>query len=187
MKNWTFSQIVSSVVILKFFFFPLQVEEGANLKCGIENGFSRIPWLGDFSSVNDSAAFQETDTWDIENINSSVGLSCTFEKLQQFDYFLSSFMTVAREFFLPTQRHTFGMVSDKSLLSSLGVEDSGSWSVMVHYSGCPSCSKILKEGDDLKSFLQMDKSIVREVNVSNMLFKPFFVHLFSVPLEFSTV
>ncbi|KAJ6419641.1 hypothetical protein OIU84_029707 [Salix udensis] len=72
-------------------------------------------------------------------------------------------MTDVREFFLPPERHRFGLVSEKSLLSPLGVEDSGSWSVVLYYNGCPSCSRILKEGDDMKRVLQMEKSIVTEL------------------------
>ncbi|KAJ6678161.1 TRANSPORTER putative (DUF179)-RELATED [Salix viminalis] len=64
---------------------------------------------------------------------------------------------------LPPERHRFGLVSEKSLLSPLGVEDSGSWSVVLYYNGCPSCSRILKEGDDMKRVLQMEKSIVTEL------------------------
>ncbi|KDP43283.1 hypothetical protein JCGZ_24204 [Jatropha curcas] len=34
---------------------------------------------------------------------------------------------------------------------------------MLYFNGCPSCSKILKEGDDLKAVLLMDESIVTEL------------------------
>ncbi|KAJ9178705.1 hypothetical protein P3X46_010565 [Hevea brasiliensis] len=133
--------------------------EMASLKCSIQDGFGVIPWLSEFSSANGSAPLLETD-----NVKPTVGLSsCTFEEFQQFDSFLSGFMNVAREFFLPSERCRFGLVSERSLLPSLGVGDSGSWSTMLYFNGCPSCSKILKEGDDLKKVLLMDESIVTEL------------------------
>ncbi|RVW59683.1 hypothetical protein CK203_101039 [Vitis vinifera] len=115
--------------------------QNEKLNCGIENGFNDIPWLGDFSRVNDSDPYLET-----ENITPGVKLSCTIEEFKKFDFFLSKFMTVAGEFFLPLERQRFGLVSNRSLLSSLDIGDSGSWFAMVYFAGCPSCSKILKEG-----------------------------------------
>uniref|UniRef100_A0A6N2LKR3 Thioredoxin domain-containing protein n=1 Tax=Salix viminalis TaxID=40686 RepID=A0A6N2LKR3_SALVM len=136
--------------------------ENGEMKCGMENGLGGIPWLGEFASVNDSAPLQETDSQDSVDLKPGA-VSCSLEESQKFDSFFSSFMTDVREFFLPPERHRFGLVSEKSLLSPLGVEDSGSWSVMLYYSGCPSCSRILKEGDDMKRVLQMEKSIVTEL------------------------
>lgn len=132
--------------------------QNEKLNCGIENGFNDIPWLGDFSRVNDSDPYLET-----ENITPGVKLSCTIEEFKQFDFFLSKFMTVAGEFFLPLERQRFGLVSNRSLLSSLDIGDSGSWFAMVYFAGCPSCSKILKEGDDLRSVLQTQNSLVAEM------------------------
>ncbi|GAV66933.1 DUF179 domain-containing protein, partial [Cephalotus follicularis] len=132
--------------------------ENGKLKCGIENGFSGIPWLGDFCMLNDSDPFRSTET-----IKPGVGMSCTFEEFKQFDSFFSKFMTIAREHFLPPERHRFGMVSEASLISSLGVRDPGSWSAMLYFTGCPSCSKILKESNDIKSALKMDSSLVKEL------------------------
>ncbi|XP_011008727.1 PREDICTED: uncharacterized protein LOC105114027 isoform X2 [Populus euphratica] len=135
--------------------------ENGEMKCGMENGLRGIPWLGEFASVNDSAPLQETDSGDVDLKPSAV--SCSLEEFQKFDSFFSSFMTDVREFFLPPEKHRFGLVSEKSMLSPLGVGDSGSWSVMLYYNGCPSCSSILKEGDDMKRVLQMEKSIVTEL------------------------
>lgn len=73
-------------------------------------------------------------------------------------------MTVARELFLPPEMLRFGLVSERSLLPFLGVEDSSPWLVMLYHAGCPTCSKILKEGDDLKTFIQLDKPVVTEVS-----------------------
>lgn len=72
-------------------------------------------------------------------------------------------MNIAREFFLPPERHRFGLISERSMLSSLGLEDSGSWLAVLYFAGCPSCFKILEEEDDIENFLQMDKSVVMEV------------------------
>ncbi|KAH7569793.1 hypothetical protein JRO89_XS05G0001000 [Xanthoceras sorbifolium] len=134
--------------------------ENGNLKCGIGNGFGGIPWLGEFSSANDSDPFQET-----QNMMSGVGLSCNFKEFQQFESFYSKFMTAAREFFLPPERHRFGLVSERSLLQYLGIEDSDSWLAILYLAGCPDCSKILKEGSDLKDALQMNNEVVAEVNL----------------------
>ncbi|XP_075658409.1 uncharacterized protein LOC142628234 isoform X3 [Castanea sativa] len=128
------------------------------LKCGVENSFNGLPWLGQFSSVNETASFKE-----VENVSSSVLSSCTLQEFQQFDSFFSKFMIVAREFFLAPERHRFGLVSERSMLSSLGIEDSSSWLALLHVAACPTCSRILKEEDDLKDVLQMDSSVVMEL------------------------
>ncbi|CAK7337957.1 unnamed protein product [Dovyalis caffra] len=136
--------------------------ENGEMKCGMENGFGGIPWLGEFASVNDNASLQETDSQDAVDLKPGAG-SCSLEEFQKFDSFFSSFMTVVREFFLPPEKHRFGWVLERSLLSPLDVGDLGSWSVMLYYNGCPSCSRILKEGDGMKRVLQMEKSIVTEL------------------------
>ncbi|KAM4120022.1 hypothetical protein ACJW30_03G102300 [Castanea mollissima] len=128
------------------------------LKCGVENSFNGVPWLGQFSSVNETASFKE-----VENVSSSVLSSCTLQEFQQFDSFFSKFMIVAREFFLAPERHRFGLVSERSMLSSLGIEDSSSWLALLHVAACPTCSRILKEEDDLKDVLQMDSAVVMEL------------------------
>ncbi|KAM3705711.1 hypothetical protein ACJW31_03G100200 [Castanea mollissima] len=128
------------------------------LKCGVENSFNGVPWLGQFSSVNETASFKE-----VENVSSSVLSSCTLQEFQQFDSFFSKFMIVAREFFLDPERHRFGLVSERSMLSSLGIEDSSSWLALLHVAACPTCSRILKEEDDLKDVLQMDSAVVMEL------------------------
>lgn len=103
-------------------------------------------------------------------MSSNVVSSCTLQEFQQFDSFFSKFMIIAREFFLPPGRHRFGLVLERSMLSSLGLEDSGSWLAMLYIAGCPSCSKILEKEDDLKTFLQMDNSVVMEVILTSLLF-----------------
>lgn len=134
-----------------------EVEHG-KLMCGTENGMGGIPWLMEFSSVNDSDTF-----WDTDDVNFGLALPCTLENFQQFDQFFSKFIAIAREFLLPPERNRFGLITERSLLSSIGIGDSGSWSVMLHSAGCPTCSKIVKEADEVKGALQMDNSIVAEL------------------------
>ena len=146
--------------------FPSFLKSGdERLECGVENSFNGVPWLGQFSSVNETASFME-----VENVSSGVMSSCTLQEFQQFDSFFSKFMIVAREFFLAPERHRFGLVSERSMLSSLGLEDSSSWLAVLHVAGCPTCSRILKEEDDLKDVLQMDSSVVMEVILISLLF-----------------
>lgn len=146
--------------------FPSFLKSGDEiLKCGVENSFNGVPWLGQFSSVNETASFEE-----VENVSSGVISSCTLQEFQQFESFFSKFMNVAREFFLAPERHRFGLVSERSMLSSLGLEDSSSWLAVLHVAGCPTCSRILKEEDDLKDILQMDSSVVTEVILISLLF-----------------
>ncbi|KAK3023567.1 hypothetical protein RJ639_044952 [Escallonia herrerae] len=129
-----------------------------NMRCGLGNEFSGIPWLGEFTPLNESD-FQEA-----ESMRSNNGGSCSFEEFQRYESFLSRFTTAVRDFFLPPERLRFGLISKKSLLSSLGVEDSGSWLMMLYSAGCPSCSKFLKEEDDLKSVLEKHASTVTEAS-----------------------
>jgi hypothetical protein len=110
-------------------------------------------------------------------VSSDVVSSCTLQEFQQFDSFFSKFMIVAREFFLPSERHRFGLVLERSMLSSLGLEDSGSWLAMAYIAGCPSCSKIIEKEDDLKNVLQMDNSVVMEVILTCQLISTRFLYM----------
>ncbi|XP_010277275.1 PREDICTED: uncharacterized protein LOC104611774 isoform X2 [Nelumbo nucifera] len=126
--------------------------ENEKLTCEAENGLGGIPWLGGFTLANDTTPLEY-----------DVGLCCTFEEFRRFQNFLSNFTTVAREFFLPPERQRFGMVSERSLLSFLGIGNSDPWLVMIHFSGCPNCSKIIKQGEDLRSALRMHHPLVIEL------------------------
>ncbi|KAF5749897.1 hypothetical protein HS088_TW03G00224 [Tripterygium wilfordii] len=139
-----------------------QAMEDAKLHCDMKDSSRGIPWFGECSSINDTDTFQETED------KPGVGLSCTFEEFQKFSSFFPGFMTVAREFFLPPERLRFGLVSERSLVSSLGLHDANSWLVMVYLSGCPSCSKILKPEDDIRSVLQMHNPILRELDIDGV-------------------
>jgi len=83
-------------------------------------------------------------------------------------------MTVVREFFLPPERNRFGLVSNRSMLSSLGVGDYGPWFAVQYQAGCSSCSNILKEEDDLNYVLQMNNYCVKEVNKTFLSFVPYY-------------
>ncbi|XP_061342135.1 uncharacterized protein LOC133288399 isoform X2 [Gastrolobium bilobum] len=122
-----------------------------------DKGFCEAPWLGEFTSVKGGPLEGSKDR------NRHVLNSCSFEEFERFHSFYLKFMTAVKEFFLPLERHRFGLVSDRSMLSSLGVGDSGSWFAVHYLAGCSSCSKILKEEDDLKYVLQMNNYIVKEL------------------------
>lgn len=147
--------------------------------CETESGFSGIPLLGQFSSQKDSNQFQGTN-----NGMNGVGLSCNFTEFQQFDSFFSKFLTLAREFFLPPERRRFALVTERSLLKYFGIEDSDSWLAIIHLIGCPGCSKVVREVNELESLLQMKNKVIAEVNsdflTSMMLF---FVIVFYVQLH----
>lgn len=135
------------------------------MKCDVTNVFGGVPWVADFSRVNESAQFKEA-----ENVSSGISTSCAFEEHQKFDSFFSSFKSVARDFVLPPERLRSGLVSDRSMLKTLGIQDSDAWMVVLHFAGCPSCLKIVKNADELHNVLQMDNSIIAEVGLFFMLF-----------------
>ncbi|XP_050232545.1 uncharacterized protein LOC126681161 isoform X2 [Mercurialis annua] len=149
----------------------LKGTETASSMCGIQDIFGGVPSIAEFSPLlNSSGPFQDSDTEDMKH---TVGLSsCSYKEFQQFKSFFFGFMNVARELFLLSEKYRFGLVSDKSLLSSLGAGDSGSWSTMVYFNGCPSCSKILKEGDDLRDVLLLEESIVLELEANGQDIDP---------------
>lgn len=128
------------------------------MTCIAETEFTGIPKLGDFSSAADSSWWNTME--DIPDTRHE----CSLQEFQLYDSFFPTLMTLIREFSLPPERLKFGLVSDKSLLSLIGVGEPSSWSVMMHYAGCLGCSKLLKEGEDLRSFLESDNSIVTEVS-----------------------
>ncbi|GMI83826.1 hypothetical protein HRI_002051900 [Hibiscus trionum] len=122
------------------------------LKCGVENV------IAEFSMVNDSVSSGES-----ENLKFGLGLSCTLKEYKQFDSFFSKLIDVRREFLVPSERLRFGLLSHRSLMSLLGVEDSSTWMAVLHLKGCPGCSKVIKDEDELKNALMTDNSVVREL------------------------
>ncbi|KAL6187321.1 hypothetical protein ACLB2K_038721 [Fragaria x ananassa] len=141
--------------------------ETAKMKCDVDHAVGAVPWIGDFSSVNDSAASEETEK------TSRDGASfCMLEEYQLFDSFFSKFMTFARDFFLPSERHKFGVVSERSMLSALGIGDSSSWLAVLYFAGCPSCSKIINKEGELNIALKMDNSVVKELEGDSYALEP---------------
>ncbi|XP_073136142.1 uncharacterized protein [Henckelia pumila] len=125
-----------------------------NLNLGFDSGFSGFSWPSQFTSVNDSLIMETA------NLTFRSGTSCSVDEFQHFKLFLQKFIAVAKEFFIPHEKHRFALVHDKSLLPLLKVEESNSWSTAVYFSGCPSCSKVLKEGDELRTVLQYPLPVV---------------------------
>ncbi|XP_047258363.1 uncharacterized protein LOC124890615 [Capsicum annuum] len=138
--------------------------ENAKMDCGVDNLFSGMPWLSEFTSANSSVFLAA------ENMSPNSGPSCKIDEFQRFESFLPKFLTVSRDLFLPPERLRFGLVSDRGLLSSLNVKDSGSWLVTLHFAGCPNCLKVLKEGDDLKAFAKIQAWPVAEASFCCFLF-----------------
>lgn len=133
------------------------------LKSGIDNGFSHIDWPSEFTSVNESG--------EAENASLSAGDSSTSLEFQHFESFLHKFMKVAREFFLPPERIRFALIHERSLLPLLNIEDSGSWLMTVHFAGCLSCLKVIRDSDELRTVLQTQVSPVVEVSCTVIFFR----------------
>lgn len=140
--------------------------ESGKVMCDIGNEFERVPWHVDFNSVNDSSLEE------IENVAPDSLSSCTSEEYQRFDSFLSKFMAVAKDFFLPSERHRYGLVSERSMLSTLGIGESGSWLAVLHFAGCPSCLKIIEKEDNLQDFLQMENPVISELEGDGHALEP---------------
>ncbi|PIA36146.1 hypothetical protein AQUCO_03400213v1 [Aquilegia coerulea] len=133
-------------------------QKGLNIEkltCGTDSGLGGIYSVDDFTTANHSSS-------EMGNIPDG-GLSCIFDEFQQFESFFSKFMTFSREAFLPPERQRFGLITDRSLVSSLGVKDPDSWLVIIQFAGCSNCSKILKEGDDLKTAFLVNQLLVTEL------------------------
>ncbi|XP_027154273.1 uncharacterized protein LOC113754129 isoform X2 [Coffea eugenioides] len=132
--------------------------QGPKMSCSADKGLNQFPWLTELTLGNDGN-FSEAD-----KITHTDGFSCTVDELQLLKSFLRKLMKFARDFFLPPERLGFGLVSEKSLLSELDIEASAApWLMKLYSAGCPTCSKVLTEGDDLKAILQTQKSVVTEL------------------------
>ncbi|KAL5168949.1 UPF0301 protein [Glycine soja] len=132
-------------------------EDTCKAELGVDKGFCEIPWLGEFTSLNYGPLEGSKDR------NHHVLHSCSSEEFERFHSFYLKFMTVVREYFLPPEKNRFGLVSSRSMLSSLGVGDYGPWFAVHYLAGCSSCSNILKDEDDLKYVLQMNNYFVKEL------------------------
>lgn len=137
--------------------------EDDKLGCDSDNGFSGIPWTSQFTPINNSLQKGA------ENLTFSAG-ECSSHEFEQFAAFFQKFITVVREFFLPPERHRFAVVLERSLLPFINNEEPGSWFITVYFAGCPSCSQVLKEVDDLRTVIQAQASNVLEASVFRILF-----------------
>lgn len=129
------------------------------MSCKVNNRLGGLPWQSEFSSVNESIS---------PEVSTSVGgsLTCSLDELQHFQSFFTKFMNVVREVLLPPERVQFGLISERALLSELNIKSNDSWLMTLHYSGCPSCLKLLTETDDLKIVLQTQEAVVGEASYS---------------------
>lgn len=130
------------------------------MQCKIGNEANRMPWLGELSSLN----YSTSEVGEVAGSDSS----CNFEEFRRFETFFSKFIASVREFFLPSERQKFGLISERALLTHLQIEKLDSWSVSVQHAGCPHCSKNIHEVDDLRSVLLDNGGIV--LNVSNFVY-----------------
>ncbi|ONK72161.1 uncharacterized protein A4U43_C04F16420 [Asparagus officinalis] len=96
-------------------------------------------------------------------------MPCTEENFHKFNSFFWDFMKISRDYFLPPERHRFGLISEKSLLPFLDIGNPDTWLVVVKFSGCSNCSMILHEGDDLRNILQMHHALVKELDADGSL------------------
>ncbi|KAL8534922.1 hypothetical protein ACS0TY_010817 [Phlomoides rotata] len=128
--------------------------ENNMLSCSNDDVFNRVPLPNQFTAVNNSLAKEA------ETLTVNAGESCPSYEFQQFEVFFQKLITSAREFFLPPERFRYAMVRDRSLLPLLNIEEPSSWLVTVQFSGCPSCSQILKDVDELRSILLSQPSPV---------------------------
>lgn len=130
--------------------------------CERDNGFSGTSWLNQFSTVNNSLLKE------VENVTVSAEESCSLFELQQYKVSFRKFIEVAREFFLPPEKYRYAVVRERSLLPLLNIEDPILGLVTVQFPGCPSCSQVLKEVDDLKAILQSQPSPVSQVSCTSI-------------------
>ncbi|XP_020214255.1 uncharacterized protein LOC109798406 isoform X3 [Cajanus cajan] len=137
--------------------FSVLEEDMCKAELGVDKGFCEAPWLGELTSLNYDPLEGAKDR------NNHVLHSCSSEEFERFHSFYLKFMTTVREFFLPPERNRFGLVSNRSMLSTLGVDDYGPWFAVDYLAGCSSCSNILKEEDDLNYVLQMNNYFVKEL------------------------
>lgn len=169
--NLNFFMLNSKFIISLFsvfsFFLKSSEEDTCKAELGVDKGFCEVPWLGEFTSLNYGPLEGSKDR------NHHVLHSCSSEEFERFHSFYLKFMTVVREYFLPPEKNRFGLVSSRSMLSSLGVGDYGPWFAVHYLAGCSSCSNILKDEDDLKYVLQMNNYFVKEVNKTFLTSVPY--------------
>lgn len=144
----------------EFIWDQKQVVENEELNFGAEAQVIGSPWEGGFALANQSVSQQ------IENREADTGMTCMMEEFKLFESFYTKFVALAREYFLPPERQRYGLVSERSLLPLLGIDSQEMWLLMVHFSGCPNCSILVKEGDRIRTVLQSHHPLVKEVAFS---------------------
>lgn len=127
------------------------------MNCDVQHGCGESSWVGEFSAKNGTASPTN------EDMQPTAGTSCSFKEYIKFKSFFSKFMALARDIYLPPQSQRYGFVSDRSLLSSLGIEDSDQWSLIISYAGCPGCLRKFKDEIHLQKALEMHDLPVMEV------------------------
>ncbi|MQL98162.1 hypothetical protein Taro_030863 [Colocasia esculenta] len=132
--------------------------ENEKLSCGVGNELSGVPWLGDFALANDTTYLEN------EAKMSNIEAACTLDKFQQFKSFFPEFNKIVKEFFLPPESQRFGVITERSLLPFLGLEDPDAWMLLIHFSGFPSLSESLWDVNDLRIALQNHHFSIREVD-----------------------
>ncbi|XP_057545359.1 uncharacterized protein LOC130824390 isoform X1 [Amaranthus tricolor] len=123
----------------------------------VQHGYGGSPWVGEFSAEN------VTESPANEVMQSTVGTSCSFEEYTKFKAFFSKFMAFVRDVYLPPQRQRYGFMSDRSLLLTLGIEDSDQWSLIISYVGCPGCLWNFKDEKYIQNALEMRDLPVMEL------------------------
>ncbi|CAN6481752.1 unnamed protein product [Victoria cruziana] len=126
-------------------------QKGSNnpqLTCGVANGRHGNDWPDEFTftSMNNSSVGAGTGGDD-------PNVSCSHAEFQQYETFFSKLVTVARDNFLPPNKLRYGIISKKDLFWNLGIRDEVTWLLLLHFVGCPNCSRVFKDGDDLSSML----------------------------------
>ncbi|XP_076950596.1 uncharacterized protein LOC143623631 [Bidens hawaiensis] len=142
--------------------------ENEKITCNVDDQFNGLPGLGEFIPLNESDFLEAKKM----SLNDGDPSSCSFEEFQLFESSLYNFTSFVGEFFLPPERFKFGLVSERSLISSLGVADTDSWSLMLYSTGCPSCTKVFKGVSDLKRVIEINSSPVTELKGDEYDFDP---------------
>uniref|UniRef100_A0A803N129 Thioredoxin domain-containing protein n=1 Tax=Chenopodium quinoa TaxID=63459 RepID=A0A803N129_CHEQI len=138
------------------FFMDENLDGENDTNCDVQNVCGESPWVGEYSAENRTASTNE-------DMQPTSGTSCSFEEFSKFKSFFSKFMVLARDMYLPPQRQRYGFVSDRSLFSTLGAEDFDQWSVIISYTGCPSCLRKFKDEIHLQKALEMHDLPVMEL------------------------
>ncbi|KAG9131701.1 hypothetical protein Leryth_009446 [Lithospermum erythrorhizon] len=144
-----------------------QAMEDANFQCdAADDGIFGIPKPYAFGIMNDNIHLNS------DTMGYGDWCSCRFDQFQLFEKFLPNFLSLAREYFLPPERLRFGVVRDKSLLPLLNVKPSCSWVLTLHLAGCPNCSKVLEDVNDLRTVVHTQSAYLSELQDDSNYVEP---------------